>query len=380
MPLFAAARQVGRLGRRPCASWCRCSRRRSTSRARACPGRCSSSARSTCSTTRRWCASGTARAARGAASRGAALRLYLQRHAAQALRRRRPRSPARRRADPAAAARARRTRARPRPAAQGQAAGARARRPGAPLVADAGAGAGAGEGGRGASARRSTWPAAPAACSAPATLCSSATSGGEALREADLVLLAGIPFDFRLDYGRAHQPQGLPDLASTAASSDLRKNRKPDLGVHADPRASCSRWPIGGSPAGRRRWADWLGDAARAATASASGRSTRQAAVAGERVNPHPPLPRDRPRARRRERDRGRRRRLRGDRRLHRAPARAALLARSRRLRHARRGRRLRPRRQARAGRTRTSGSSTATARRPTASPSSTPSSATACR
>lgn len=55
----------------------------------------------------------------------------------------------------------------------------------------------------------------------------------DALRDADLVILSGVPNDFRLDYG-AH-------LARTKAVSvnlsaiDLNKNRRPNLGILADP-------------------------------------------------------------------------------------------------------------------------------------------------
>jgi len=57
-----------------------------------------------------------------------------------------------------------------------------------------------------------------------------------ALREADFVLLAGVPADFRLNYGR--------DIARDAfvvsvnrSARDVRKNRKPDVAIHGDPGA-----------------------------------------------------------------------------------------------------------------------------------------------
>jgi thiamine pyrophosphate-dependent acetolactate synthase large subunit-like protein len=56
----------------------------------------------------------------------------------------------------------------------------------------------------------------------------------EALREADLVLLAGIPCDFRLDYGR-HINRKAFFISVNRSEEDLRKNRKPDLPVHGDP-------------------------------------------------------------------------------------------------------------------------------------------------
>lgn len=54
-----------------------------------------------------------------------------------------------------------------------------------------------------------------------------------ALKDADLVLLFGVPNDFRLDYGRHI---GRANLVSVNLSDhDLVKNRRPDLGVLADP-------------------------------------------------------------------------------------------------------------------------------------------------
>lgn len=87
----------------------------------------------------------------------------------------------------------------------------------------------------------------------------------EALREADLVLLAGIPADFRLDYGR-HIGRKAALLSVNRSEEELRKNRKPDLAVHADPalflRDLAGDWA--GELAGRgggtsEIWKDWLG-------------------------------------------------------------------------------------------------------------------------
>ena len=52
----------------------------------------------------------------------------------------------------------------------------------------------------------------------------------EAMREADVVILAGVPCDFRLDYGRsiAHEAAVISIQASAA---DVARNRKPTVGV-----------------------------------------------------------------------------------------------------------------------------------------------------
>lgn len=56
----------------------------------------------------------------------------------------------------------------------------------------------------------------------------------EALKEADLVILAGVPSDFRLDYGRQVSRKAKL-VAFNLSGVDLVKNRKPDLGYLADP-------------------------------------------------------------------------------------------------------------------------------------------------
>ena len=86
----------------------------------------------------------------------------------------------------------------------------------------------------------------------------------EALREADLVVLAGIPADFRLDYGR-HIGRKAVLIAVNREEAALRQNRKPELAVHADPalflRSLSER--VAAQLAARpgktgERWKDWL--------------------------------------------------------------------------------------------------------------------------
>jgi acetolactate synthase-1/2/3 large subunit len=56
----------------------------------------------------------------------------------------------------------------------------------------------------------------------------------EALKQADLVLVAGMPFDFRLNYGRAIGGRARV-ISVNRRKSDLTMNRRPDLGVASDP-------------------------------------------------------------------------------------------------------------------------------------------------
>ena len=55
----------------------------------------------------------------------------------------------------------------------------------------------------------------------------------ESLREADLVVLAGVPADFRLDYGN-HIRRGACVVSANRSRCDLRKNRRPDVGILGD--------------------------------------------------------------------------------------------------------------------------------------------------
>ena len=56
----------------------------------------------------------------------------------------------------------------------------------------------------------------------------------EALKEADFVLLAGVPCDFRLDYGN-HIRGSAVYVSANRSRDDLTKNRKPDIGALGDP-------------------------------------------------------------------------------------------------------------------------------------------------
>jgi thiamine pyrophosphate-dependent acetolactate synthase large subunit-like protein len=55
----------------------------------------------------------------------------------------------------------------------------------------------------------------------------------EALKRADVVVLAGVPCDFRLDYG-VHVARA-KTIGVNLSEADLNKNRRPTLGVLADP-------------------------------------------------------------------------------------------------------------------------------------------------
>lgn len=78
----------------------------------------------------------------------------------------------------------------------------------------------------------------------------------QALREADCVILAGVPCDFRLDYGN-QIPRGATLMSINRSQEDLNKNRRPTLGLLADPADTLIRLAAETSLDGSRL-APWL--------------------------------------------------------------------------------------------------------------------------
>lgn len=78
----------------------------------------------------------------------------------------------------------------------------------------------------------------------------------KALREADLILLAGVPADFRLGYGRS-LPRNALHIGVNRSKEDLTLNKKPDIAIQADPgkflRMLANHW----DSANTQRWLKW---------------------------------------------------------------------------------------------------------------------------
>lgn len=72
-------------------------------------------------------------------------------------------------------------------------------------------------------------------------------SRGEALKKADFVLLAGVPNDFRLNYG-LQIARGAKLVTVNLSEEEGRKNRRPTLAVSADP--SSFLWALADAAAG----------------------------------------------------------------------------------------------------------------------------------
>jgi len=153
---------------------------------------------------------------------------------------------------------------------------------------------------------------------------------GKALAEADLVIIAGFPFDFRLGYGRGIGRKAFL-VAANLSGSELRKNRRPQVALRMHPGELIVELAAQAGDGGRG-WTDWLGSL-REREAARDAEIAREAKTPGELVNPLELFLRL-------EEKMADDAALVVDGGLHAAPARAARLARSRRLRHPRRRRR----------------------------------------
>jgi acetolactate synthase-1/2/3 large subunit len=104
----------------------------------------------------------------------------------------------------------------------------------------------------------------------------------KALREADVVLLAGVPCDFRLDYGK-HVWRGATLIAANRSRKDARLNRKPTIEAIGDAGRFIVALAERVGDSARRD--DWILDLA-ARDAAREREIDAQARATGEHVNP----------------------------------------------------------------------------------------------
>jgi len=104
-----------------------------------------------------------------------------------------------------------------------------------------------------------------------------------ALRESDCVLLAGVPCDFRLDYGR-HVRRSATLIAANRSAADARMNRRPDIAAIGDAGRSLARLAAPLAQSGRR-WSSWI-EELRTRDLKREAEIEEQAAPQGEHVNP----------------------------------------------------------------------------------------------
>jgi len=105
----------------------------------------------------------------------------------------------------------------------------------------------------------------------------------QALREADCVLLAGVPCDFRLDYGK-HVRRSATLIAANRSARDARLNRRPDIAAIGDAGVFLQELAQA-APPDSVRWNDWLAQL-RARDEERETEIVQQAADPGEFVNP----------------------------------------------------------------------------------------------
>jgi acetolactate synthase-1/2/3 large subunit len=105
----------------------------------------------------------------------------------------------------------------------------------------------------------------------------------QALREADCVVLAGVPCDFRLDYGK-HIRRRTMLIAANRSAREARMNRRPDIAAIGDAGLFLQRLAERSAGSSGRREA-WLGQL-RARDGAREVEIDDQAAARGEHVNP----------------------------------------------------------------------------------------------
>jgi len=104
-----------------------------------------------------------------------------------------------------------------------------------------------------------------------------------ALKEADLVIVAGFPFDFRLGYGRSISSRATL-VAANLSSSEMRKNRRPEIAVHMHP-GEFLRELADTAGGGLGPWSEWY-DTLRARELQRDEEIAEQANAPADLVNP----------------------------------------------------------------------------------------------
>ena len=105
-----------------------------------------------------------------------------------------------------------------------------------------------------------------------------------ALRDADFVILAGVPNDFRLDYGR-HVRGSTPVIALNRSVRDASMNRRPEVLLLGDVGYGLEALAERFVPTMVAQWTTWI-EALRQRDAERDSDIAARAATSGERVNP----------------------------------------------------------------------------------------------
>ena len=105
---------------------------------------------------------------------------------------------------------------------------------------------------------------------------------GKALAKADVVLVAGFPFDFRMGYGRGFA-RGAKIISVNLSRHDLKMNRSPDVAVNCHPGDFLTRLAEQARPGD---YTDWMQDLRESETAREAEIDEQAAAASDEGVNP----------------------------------------------------------------------------------------------
>ena len=106
----------------------------------------------------------------------------------------------------------------------------------------------------------------------------------KALKEADLVLLAGVPSDFRLDYGQ-HVRRSACLISANRSKVDLKRNRRPDIGEITDAGLFLCALADAVGPDSSARWREWQ-VSLEARDAEREAEIDQTAEKSGEYINP----------------------------------------------------------------------------------------------
>jgi acetolactate synthase-1/2/3 large subunit len=106
---------------------------------------------------------------------------------------------------------------------------------------------------------------------------------GKALKEADVVLVTGFPFDFRMKYGRGFGKK-TKVVSANLSATELRKNRRPDVALEMHPGDFLLRLAEV-AKAGGARWEGWFA-ACREREEKRDSEIAAQARAGGELVDP----------------------------------------------------------------------------------------------
>ena len=105
-----------------------------------------------------------------------------------------------------------------------------------------------------------------------------------ALREADCVILAGVPCDFRLDYGK-HVRRSATLIAANRSARDVRLNRRPDVAALGDAGAFIRALAMATNASEATRLTGWVASL-RERDQAREIEIDQQAAARGDHVNP----------------------------------------------------------------------------------------------